>query len=382
MEIIKTFFLRVSARCNLDCKYCYVFKHNDQSWRNLPSSISKINVLLFANRLRDYIHEVDLKDIYIIFHGGEPLLIGKPTILEFVDILSTSLSDLVNVEFSLQTNGVLLSDSFLKEAAERDIRISLSIDGPQSIHDKNRIKHNGVGSFDNVMRGIEMLQKYPRLFQGVIGVIDPLSDPEELFSFYKINNLFNIDLLLPDANYNRPPIYRETSPNIYMKWLVKAFDIWFDSYQCLSFKTYENILERLLGMDASSDFFGFGELNYITIETDGSYHTTDTLKVAYENASSIGCNINNATISEAISSSKVKEYNNLLKEENLPNRCKLCNYKNICAGGSLPHRYSQNNQFDNPTIYCAEMKLLINHARNRLFDEFNNGLGTVNKRVL
>lgn len=261
MEAIQTFFLRVSARCNLNCKYCYVFKHSDKSWRNLPPSISKKNVFLFAKRLRDYIQEVDLKDIYIIFHGGEPLLIGRPTLIEFADILSANLRDLVNVEFSLQTNGVLLSDSFLKEAAERDIRISLSIDGPKSVHDKNRIMNNGKGSFDSVMRGIEKLQKYPRLFQGVIGVIDPLSDPEELFSFYKTTNLFNIDLLLPDANYNRPPICREMFPNIYMKWLIKAFDIWFDSYQFLSFKTYENILARLLGIDASSDFFGFGELN-------------------------------------------------------------------------------------------------------------------------
>jgi uncharacterized protein len=369
MKHIQTFFLRVAARCNLNCNYCYVFKHSDQSWKTLPPFISTQTVILFTNRLRDYINEVKIKNIYVVFHGGEPLLIGESILLEYADIIREGLRGLAKVELSLQTNGVLLSDKFLKEAKKRNIGISLSVDGPKGVHDKNRKMHNGAGSFDSVMRGIEKLQRYPQLFQGVIGVIDPNTEPEEIFRFYKKNNLYNIDLLLPDANYDRPPIYRDSSPNTYTNWLIKAFDVWFISYQCLCFKTYENILKHLVGVDTSSDFFGSGELSYITIETDGSYHTSDILKVAYENASAMGISLFNASICDAINSNKVKEYNNLLKQENLPQECKLCEIKGICAGGCLPHRYSQYNRFNNPTIYCAEIKALVAHAKKNLTEQ-------------
>ena len=374
MENIQTFFLRVSARCNLACNYCYVFKHRDMSWKNYPPVMSKKNIILFAERLKEYVTEKKLKDVYIIYHGGEPLLIGKSVLLEYTDIILSRLKDTACVEFSLQTNGTLLTDKFLEECDKRKIRISLSIDGPEDIHNKNRKMANGTGSFNRVFSGIQKLQKYPHLFQGVIGVINPYAEPEELLNFYKEAKLYNIDLLLPDANYERSPEYRDSSPNIYKNWLIKAFDAWFNKYQDLSFKTFENILKSLLGVDTSSDFFGFGKLSYLTIEADGSYHTTDILKVAYENASAMGVSLEDITIEKAIHHRKVEEYNNLLTKGNLPQICKSCDVRDICGGGSLPHRYSQAKGFDNPTIYCQEMRTLITHAKQRITDEIDKEL--------
>jgi uncharacterized protein len=374
MENIQTFFLRVSARCNLACNYCYVFKHGDLSWKNYSPVMSKKNILLFSERLKDYVTAKKLKDVYIIYHGGEPLFIGKSVLLEYTDIIMNCLRNIANVEFSLQTNGTLLTDKFLEGCDERKIRISLSIDGPEDIHNRNRKMANGDGSFNYVFSGIQKLQKYPNLFQGVIGVINPYTEPEDMLNFYKESNLYNIDLLLPDANYERPPEHRDIFSDIYKNWLIKAFDVWFDKYQVLSFRTYECILKSLLGADTSSDFFGFGKLSYLTIETDGSYHTTDILKVAYENASAMGISLENATIEEAVTHRKVQEYNNLLTKENLPRICKSCDFRNVCGGGSLPHRYSQKNAFNNPTIYCQEMKALITHAKQRISDEINKEL--------
>lgn len=378
MENIQTFFLRVSARCNLNCSYCYVFKHNDESWKRLPPILSKENVVLFANRMKEYLQNKKIKNIYIIFHGGEPLLIGEKLLLEYMNIINDILSGFVNVQYSIQTNGTLITENFIKEADKYELKFSLSIDGPNKIHDKNRKTRNGSGSFERVLKSIKILQKYPHLFQGIIGVINPHSDPDEIFSFYKKNDIYHIDLLLPDANYVRPPIYRDTLPDIYKNWLIRSFDTWFDYYQDLSFGTYENILKGILGINYLSDFFGGGELNYLTIESDGSYHTSDILKVAYENASSIGLSISNASIDSAINSDKVREYNNLLKTENLPSICHDCEVKHICAGGSLPHRYSLKTGFNNPTIYCSEIKALIKHAENRLVEQLEKEIGTKN----
>ncbi|EIW19584.1 MULTISPECIES: cyclophane-forming radical SAM/SPASM peptide maturase YhhB [Pelosinus] len=374
MEKIKTFFLRVAARCNLDCNYCYVFKHRDMSWKNYPPTMSKEHVVLFSHRLKEYVMETKLKEVYIIYHGGEPLFIGESVLLEYTDIILKALDGIVSVEFSLQTNGTLLTDKFLEECDRRKIKISLSIDGPEDIHNKNRKMANGDGSFNLVFSGIQKVQKYPHLFQGAIGVIDPYSNPEQLMEFYNQTQIFNVDLLLPDANYESPPKYREAAPYIYKNWLIESFDAWFDKYQDLSLRTYENVLKRLLDCNTSTDSFGFGKLDYLTIEVDGSYHTTDILKVAFENASAMGISLENATINQAATHKKVEEYNMLLAKENLPQKCKSCDVGYVCGGGALPHRYSEINSFDNPTIYCNEMRSLINHAKKRLNDEVENEL--------
>lgn len=382
MTVIQTFFLRVSARCNLDCSYCYVFKHRDQSWMKYPAVISKENVILFSKRLKEYVLDNDLKTIYVIFHGGEPLFIGKSLLFEYMRIIKEELNGISVIEFSIQTNGTLINQSFIDRCALNEVKISISIDGPKKIHDECRRFSTGKGSFDHVLQGIKHAQTYPHIFQGVIGVINPFSEPNDLLAFYHTHSLHHIDLLLPDANYITPPKGRSLSKNLYRDWLIETFDIWFDKYQELSFKTYEFILKSLLGGEDSSDAFGFGKLNYITIETDGSFHTSDILKVAYENASNMGATMNDISINEAVNHKKVHEYNELLRPENLPPICKTCQVMKICGGGSLPHRYSYENGFYNPTIYCQEMKDLILHAQDRLENEIQKELNSTSQQKL
>ena len=38
--------------------------------------------------------------------------------------------------------------------------------------------------------------------------------------------------------------------------------------------------------------------------------------------------------------------------------------KEICAGGYLPHRFSRANRFDNPSVYCDDLKTLIGAIQN------------------
>ena len=45
----------------------------------------------------------------------------------------------------------------------------------------------------------------------------------------------------------------------------------------------------------------------------------------------------------------------------LSNTCKECSLVDTCGGGYLPHRYSSENEFDNPSVYCNDLIKLINH---------------------
>lgn len=359
---INTFFLRVAASCNLDCDYCYVFKHRDMTWKNMPAVMLESTVQSFAKRLREYADNVGLREVNIIFHGGEPLMCGANRLIGFADTISDILGEEIKSSYSMQTNGTLLTETFLNECEKRNIGISLSIDGHKCVHDKHRKYKNGKGSHDDVLNGIRLLKEHPSIFEGVIGVIDPCFEPEDVLQFFDDLGIENVDLLLPDSTYIDLPKGRAEQPDLYKNWLIRAFDAWFFNHQSLHLRTFEHILTGILGEGSALDSFGLGNLDYLTIETDGTYHTSDILKVSYENASAIGFGVDEGSIEQALSNEKVKQYNAMLSIEALPQKCKECVYSTLCGGGSLPHRYSEANGFNNPSIYCEEMYTLIHHA--------------------
>ena len=375
--MINTFFLRVAASCNLDCDYCYVFKHRDMSWKNMPRTMTDNIVAIFAQRLLEYATKHNLTKINIIFHGGEPLMCGEKRLLSFVNIINSTLGDNIKVSYSMQTNGTLLTDSFLDACVAENIGVSLSIDGHAMLHNKHRKYKNGSDSHQDVVRGIELLKKHPSVFEGVIGVIDPFFEPEDVLSFFDKMEIENVDLLLPDSTYEDLPVGRSENPDLYKNWLVNAFNSWFFNHQSIHLRTFEHILTGVLGENSALDAFGLGSLDYLTIETDGTYHTSDILKVAFENASAIGFGVFDGSIEEALTHEKVSQYNELLKLETLPDKCKRCEYSHLCGGGSLPHRYDKSTGFNNPTIYCEEMYTLISHAiaviQQTIAEEINNG---------
>jgi uncharacterized protein len=64
------------------------------------------------------------------------------------------------VSHSMQTNGTKLDDEWGAFFKENDFLIGLSVDGPKEIHDTYRVNKGGAGSFDQVMRGWEVLRKH------------------------------------------------------------------------------------------------------------------------------------------------------------------------------------------------------------------------------
>ena len=57
------------------------------------------------------------------------------------------------------SNGTLIDEKMANLIHMYDIKVTISIDGPEEIHDLNRVDAAGKGSFSRVIRGIEMLNQ-------------------------------------------------------------------------------------------------------------------------------------------------------------------------------------------------------------------------------
>jgi len=131
---------------------------------------------------------------------------------------------------------------------------------------------------------------------------------------------------------------------------------------------FDMLLNSLVGLPSETDSFGFGDVSLLSIETDGSYHDLDVLKITNEQATNLQLNLENASIVKAASSPKIAEHRRLTRKEGLSSTCQQCKVVDICGGGAIPHRYSKAG-FNNPTIYCDEMFTLIQHAKNKVKEQ-------------
>lgn len=339
-----------------------MYQHADQSWKNKPLIFSPENQDLLAYRLEEYVKKKGLERILVIFHGGEPLIFGCENIISLSQSIKTSLRSLgCRVDFGIQTNGTLLKKSSLEQLAEENISVSLSIDGPREMHNEHRVDHKGKTSFDKVYAALTLLKQYPQIFSGCIAVINPNFKPKEVFEFFSSNGLKEFNILLPDANYINPPKWREKDKEIYKNWLTEAYDCWVNEYPEVICKFFESIYMSLLGQGGQSDAFGLGDVSLLNIETDGSYHDLDVLKITEEGYSNLGMSLKTHPIEAAERAEKIQYHRHLLTKEGLCDQCKKCPHVDVCGGGSVPHRFS-NEGFKNPTIYCEEMYHLIDHV--------------------
>ena len=367
---LTSFLVKVASRCNLDCDYCYVYHHEDQSWRSMPKFLSTQDREAFSLRLASYLRDAGIRHCVVIFHGGEPLLMGSAELVNFAARLREAVGDDVQLDIGMQTNGLLLTKEVIAQFANANIGISLSLDGPKAANDLHRTSRRGRSSFDRTYRALQLLRSTPDVFSGVIAVIDPRVPPSHLLKFFSEQQVLQVDFLLPDAHHLRLPPGRLEQPDIYEKWLINAFDLWFDEYPGLQVRTFEALLDAVTGMPSQTDAFGFGDVSLITIETDGTYHDLDVLKVVSHGATRLNGNVKDTPISDVAASAALATHRSLLKKDGLCASCRSCDVVDLCGGGSLPHRYGSNG-FMNPTIYCKEMRALIHHVQERIVNSLD-----------
>src|SRR4030095_5725909 len=176
---ITSYVLKIASRCNLNCKYCYMYNLGDTSYRQQPAVMSEHVVEATLQRIPQHAVHKGLESVKLIFHGGEPLLAGEAFFRHFVETATRILTPEVTPQFSMQTNAVLLSEKWLELLGELKIHFGISLDGPAEIHDANRLDHQGRGSYQRVAQAIALIrsrQECGRISTRVLTVVNLESD--------------------------------------------------------------------------------------------------------------------------------------------------------------------------------------------------------------
>jgi uncharacterized protein len=359
--------LKTVERCNINCTYCYFFNGIDQSYLSNPKYISMQTIYAVADFLAQGCKELKYDMVRIYLHGGEPMMQKRSSFDEMCSTFYSVISPIAQLEIVIQTNGILVTEEWIDLFSKYEIGIGVSLDGPKHINDIDRIDHQGKGTYDRVLKGINLLQAAYE--EGRIGkiaalcVINPLHSAKEIYR-HLVDDLKieTIDFLLPDLNYEmmeRHTVETGFKAEDYGNFLCDAFDEWVkDDNPSIFVRVLNSTLSLLTGGHTHLLNFGpsDGSLEAITISSKGDVAPDDTLRSANPELMNTQKNVANSKLSDCLSSPifKAIKYSQI----NIANTCQECEWGKICRGGLPLHRYSVENCFDNPSVMCDGLKIL------------------------
>jgi len=184
--------LIVTEDCDLRCKYCVYGEGNYNAVRVHTSRKMEHQIAIRATHsfLSQQEHH---KQSFVCFYGGEPLL--RWQLIE--NVLQSVTQDLsVSPQWFISTNGTALTEDKFATLVQNRVMVRVSLDGPQEVHDKNRVDVRGRPTFDRVIKNLKRLRDYDLdYYHKYVSISFVVADPENLDT---VNHFFKNDAIVCD----------------------------------------------------------------------------------------------------------------------------------------------------------------------------------------
>lgn len=149
-KYIKKLELVVSTICNLNCIYCYANGGTyDCEEEIMPFSI--------VDSLVEHLKQNDIEIGMVQFFGGEPLMAYKT--ISYI-CRQFEKKHIAVKRYSMVSNFTFLPDEFLEDIIKYNIKITVSVDGPPEITNKQRVgKVRDIDVYNTVRENIDKLRE-------------------------------------------------------------------------------------------------------------------------------------------------------------------------------------------------------------------------------
>jgi uncharacterized protein len=355
---ISSIIAKVVGRCNLNCTYCYVYNHEDRSYLRRPTWMSDAVFDGMLERMRRYCDAVGEHTMSLVLHGGEPTLMGVARFEALVARARGTLGSRLRL-VSMQTNAVLLDEHWIDAIRRLGVNVAISLDGPRHVHDAARVDHRGRGSYDATVAGIRRLAD-AGIDPLVLCVVQPGADGVAVYEHFLSLGVRWMNFLLPDVSHDSRAVhYPSAGPTPVADFLLPIFERWFrDDDPRIVITMFWDLIRAVMGGAPASDCFGNPALRYLIVETDGAVEALDALRVCADGLTATGLNVLTNDIDELEAASP---WIHMAVTRGLPlcAECEACRHRRVCGGGFLPHRHSRARGFDNPSVWCRDIQILL-----------------------
>lgn len=318
-----------------------------------------------GRRIAEHAARHAVPEVSVVLHGGEPLLLGPDGLAEILAALRAEIAPAARLELRIQTNGVTLTPAICDLFVKYGVSVGVSMDGDRTANDLHRRYASGRSSFDRVQAALALLRRpeYRRIYGGLLCTVDIRADPDRVYTALREQDPPRIDFLLPHATWDAPPPGTADGETPYAAWLARIYDRWTDDGYPMPIRLFDSLRSLAVDGPSMTEWVGLDPVDLAVIETDGTWELVDSLKTAYSGAAATGLDVFAHPIDEVAAHPGIAHRRAGLSS--LSETCQRCPVVRQCGGGLLAHRYRTDNGFDNPSVYCADLKGLIAYMEKR-----------------
>lgn len=351
MEHLTVMIKPASSLCNMRCRYCFycdVAENRSTKSYGIMTDATAASIIKKA-------FDATKRSVSFIFQGGEPTLAGLDFFKSFVDTVNKLNKRSIHVFYSVQTNGLDISEDFAGFFAANNFLVGLSLDGNKETHDFMRIDAAGNPTHSRVMKTAKLFDKY-KVEYNILTVVTAytVKHIEKIYGFFKTNG-FRFLQFIPclDPLGSEPfSLSYSLTPKLYEDFLIRLFKLYYADFMAgnyISIRFFDNLV-NIAGGNFSEQC---GMIGYcpgqLVIEADGSVYPCDFYCVDYWKLG----NINDMGIEEIGSTEKMKEFRStsLYKDE----KCATCAVYELCRGGCRRNRDLTTSGKAGENIYCEAL---------------------------
>lgn len=352
------------AHCNLACDYCY-YLEKQKLYQNGEKHV--MSDQLTEVFVREYIQSQFGREVNFTWHGGEPMI--RPlSYYKKVVRWQRQYAEGKTILNCLQTNGTLLTPEWCRFLHDEGWLVGISIDGPQNMHDAYRMKRNGAPTWEKVMQGIEMLDRYEVEWNAMAVVNDiTAARPLEFYRFFRdelecrylqftpvVERIHrhedgrHLAHVMDGEEYAVAPF--SVTPEAWGEFLCTMFDEWYRNDVGEMFvQTFEATLANWAGVTPGvcslSDWCGHAAV----MEHNGDIYCCDHFVFPEYYLG----NIRNRGILDMLNSEKQMAFADM-KTKGLPAQCHKCQWQFACHGECPRNRFVKTKDGEPGLNYLCE----------------------------
>ena len=315
-----------TSRCNLRCRYCYAARdRNDfDGMMNIDEAKKSFDWIM------SYCCKLNVKEVTVIWHGGEPLLMGLDFIKECVNYYTKKFNELsIGVRNQIQTNLTLASDDFIPLLKESfGSRIGFSLD----FQSNYRLFPNGDDASDIILKRAMSL-KQAGLNLGAITMMTAsnVGRINELYEWFKALGIpFRLNRMFPTSYKGTCFMAESVTAEQYANGVCELFDIWLNDQHPANVETVQGaVLAYLMNISKLCSINGRCSDTFLSIAHNGELLPCGRFD---SDSYSIG-NVYSDTVEQVIENKKKISF--LVEKEPCFSKCGTCKWRTLCIAGCL-----------------------------------------------
>ena len=376
------------STCNIDCTYCF-FLSKEALYPNEKSRMSEATL---EEYIRQLLESHRISEVTVAWQGGEPTLMKLDFFRLSVEIVEKYRRPGQVINYTFQTNGILLNDEWCEFFKKNNFLVGLSVDGPREIHDTYRVDRGSQGTFDKVMKGLNLLQRH-KVEYNILCTVNAANENHgrTVYRFFRdelkakwiqfipiVERASSETIEIANQGWSiqkdrKRLLYTQTGNLVtertvgslqYGRFLVDIFEEWVRHDVGKVFvQLFDVTLESYIGrhmLCIHAPTCGYGP----ALEHNGDLYSCDHF---VEPDYLLG-NIHKTHMQDLVSSPEQRKFGRD-KLDSLTAQCQKCEVRQLCNGGCPKDRFALSKDGEQGQNYlCPGLELFFTHTRSAMLE--------------